>query len=112
MRGPSPVLSGNVEPQPQSLRSARSLRSMSSPAIHDADVASFPVPQGRFTGEQARFLEDFFSALRHRTPLAQDADPEAAKSETALFHGTPVDELCREEVWKYEQNPLDLWDKL
>ncbi|HKO18351.1 MAG TPA: NirA family protein, partial [Acidobacteriaceae bacterium] len=34
----------------------------------------------------------------------------AAPAET--FHGTPVEDLCREERWKYEENPLDLWDKL
>jgi ferredoxin-nitrite reductase len=26
--------------------------------------------------------------------------------------GTPLSELCREEVWKYEHNPLDVWDQL
>ena len=28
------------------------------------------------------------------------------------YHGTPVSDLCREELWKYEQNPLDIWDRL
>lgn len=27
-------------------------------------------------------------------------------------HGTPVDELCREELWKYEEDPLEIWEKL
>ena len=31
---------------------------------------------------------------------------------TPLFHGTPVEDLCREELWKYERNPLDAWDEL
>ena len=29
-----------------------------------------------------------------------------------LYFGTPVSDLCREELWKYEENPLDIWDKL
>jgi ferredoxin-nitrite reductase len=28
------------------------------------------------------------------------------------FMGTPVEDLCREELWKYELNPLDVWDQL
>jgi ferredoxin-nitrite reductase len=28
------------------------------------------------------------------------------------FHGTPLSDLCREELWKHEQNPLDIWDRL
>lgn len=28
------------------------------------------------------------------------------------YHGTPVSELSREELWKYQENPLDIWDKL
>ena len=28
------------------------------------------------------------------------------------FHGTPLSDLCREERWKHEQNPLDIWDRL
>ena len=27
-------------------------------------------------------------------------------------HGTPLSDLCREEIWKHEQNPLDIWDRL
>ncbi|MGB6742534.1 MAG: NirA family protein, partial [Terracidiphilus sp.] len=29
-----------------------------------------------------------------------------------IYFGTPVSELSREELWKYEQNPLDIWDRL
>ena len=35
-----------------------------------------------------------------------------AEPEEETVHGTPVSDLCREELWKYEQNPLDIWDKL
>src|SRR5208282_2799198 len=35
-----------------------------------------------------------------------------AEEAEETFHGTPLSELCREELWKYGQNPLDIWDKL
>ena len=35
-----------------------------------------------------------------------------AQSAEETVHGTPVSDLCREELWKHEQNPLDIWDKL
>ena len=44
-------------------------------------------------------------------------NPEAGSANLAepveeTFHGTPLSELCREELWKHEQNPLDIWDRL
>jgi ferredoxin-nitrite reductase len=36
----------------------------------------------------------------------------AAPSKEETWFGTPIDDLCKEERWKYEENPLDLWDKL
>ena len=39
-----------------------------------------------------------------------DTNPADAVEET--FHGTPVSDLCREELWKHESNPLDIWDRL
>ena len=81
------------------------------------------LPANAFSPEQTRYLEGFFSGLAQRmpylahTPSGQiTADPEselpnaAAPAET--FHGTPLEDLCREERWKYEENPLDIWDKL
>ncbi len=35
-----------------------------------------------------------------------------AASEGATVFGTPVSDLCKEELWKYEANPLDCWEKL
>lgn len=90
---------------------------MSSPAFQQLGAATISMPAGPFTAEQTRFLEDFFSALHQRVPLAHGngvtgSGQSDAEAVPALFHGTPIDELCREELWKYEQNPLDLWDKL
>ena len=44
-------------------------------------------------------------------------NPEAGSANLAepveeTFHGTPLSDLCREELWKHEQNPLDIWDRL
>jgi ferredoxin-nitrite reductase len=36
----------------------------------------------------------------------------AAPPKEETWFGTPIDDLCKEERWKYEENPLDLWDKL
>ena len=35
----------------------------------------------------------------------------AAPAEKTVF-GTPLGDLCREERWKYDENPLDAWDRL
>ena len=36
----------------------------------------------------------------------------AAPPETETFFGVPIDELTREDRLKWEQNPLDIWDKI
>ena len=80
-----------------------------------------------FTAEQKQYLLGFFEGALHNGGaqpfVGQTAaglithDPASGVSNQAegaeeTYHGTPVSDLCREEVWKYEQNPLDIWDKL
>ncbi len=79
-----------------------------------------------FTEEQKQYLQGFFAGAMQRAPfvgtlshggITNDADSgavnlAAAEPEEPLFWGTPVSELCAEEVWKYERNPLDCWDDL
>jgi ferredoxin-nitrite reductase len=80
-----------------------------------------------FTEEQKQYLQGFFAGLQQRglVPFAGHLndgritnDPATGAKNLAteepepLVFGTPVSELCREEVWKYEQNPLDVWEKL
>ncbi|QEE27446.1 NirA family protein [Terriglobus albidus] len=81
-------------------------------------------PQSGFSDEQAQYLRGFFAGVLQRPfvghsasgqitsqPSAGSANlAEPAKEET--FFGTPVSDLCAEELWKYERNPLDLWDEL
>lgn len=79
-----------------------------------------------FTEQQKQYLAGFFSGTAQRgsqpfvsvTPSGQftsDATSGAANLAAAdkpTVHGTPVEDLCREELWKHEQNPLDIWEKL
>jgi ferredoxin-nitrite reductase len=76
-----------------------------------------------FTAEQKEYLSGFFAgAMQHASAPFVGVNPEGqftgdASSGTAnlaepTVHGTPISDLSREELWKYEENPLDLWDKL
>ena len=96
---------------------------MSSIASHDSSAQLVTRPAGPFTPEQTRYLEGFFTAIGQHSPfLAHTASgqitcdrssglPNAATA-TETFHGTPVEDLCREERWKHDENPPDVWEKL
>jgi ferredoxin-nitrite reductase len=85
-----------------------------------------PISAQDFTTEQKNYLCGIFSSIAElgahpfvgRTATGQLTN-ESALAERNLaepveetYHGTQVSDLCREEIWKYEQNPLDIWDKL
>lgn len=84
-------------------------------------------PDSSFSSEQKEYLQGFFAGLAAvkalpfvaHTPdgtitnvpapgLANAAEPER---EQEVF-GTPVEDLCEQEVWKLEQNGLDVWDAM
>lgn len=78
-----------------------------------------------FTSEQKEYLAGFFAGAAQRahmpfvglTSSGQfTGDPASGAASLAhaepAVHGTPISDLCREEIWKHEQNPLDIWDKL
>ncbi len=84
-----------------------------------------PQSEATFTYEQKEYLHGFLigAASRLRSPaghlagglVADNASPVSenlAESVEPTFHGTPVSDLCREERWKYESDPLEIWDKL
>ena len=91
---------------------------MSSPSLSEA-----------FTEEQKEYLQGFFAGLSARklnpfvgtlpdgkitaTPAPSLENQAALKPrpEETVF-GTPVSDLCEQEVWKLEQHGLDIWDKL
>ncbi|HVT73995.1 MAG TPA: NirA family protein [Lacunisphaera sp.] len=79
-----------------------------------------------FTPEQKQYLEGFLAALAGQPPfVGQTADGQisaapaspadrnlaAPPGEETVF-GTPLSELCKPERWKYDLNPLDIWDRL
>jgi len=96
---------------------------MSSLAARESAANPTIRPAGPFSAEQRRYLEGFFAGIGQRVPfVAHTASgqitcdgasglPNAATA-PGTFHGTPVEDLCREERWKFEENPLDVWDKL
>jgi ferredoxin-nitrite reductase len=81
---------------------------------------------GEFTADQKEYLAGFFAGVVQQRikPFAgltssglitSDAACGAANLAEAAeetYHGVPLSNLCREERWKAEQNPLDIWDKL
>ena len=90
----------------------------------ESQLASNPAPASSFTAEQKEYLKGFFDGLSQRglvpfaghTPSGQITnDPASGSPNMAaeeLYFNTPVSDLCREERWKFEENPLDIWDKL
>jgi ferredoxin-nitrite reductase len=93
-------------------------------------VPNIPVigaPSGAFSSEQKEYLQGFFAGAAQRGAMPYvgqtsagliTADPAAGGPNLAaapaeeLWYGTPVDDLSNEERVKYEENPLDIWDKL
>jgi ferredoxin-nitrite reductase len=82
--------------------------------------------QNAFTSQQKEYMQGFFAGAMQRSPLsfvgvdangkltgdAASGAKNLGEEQEPMIHGTPLSELCREEVWKYEENPLDIWDKL
>lgn len=70
-----------------------------------------------FTIEQKEYLAGFFAGAAQKMPfLGQNTvgqftgDP--AEAEPEMVFGTPVEDLCKEERIKHEQNGLDSWDSI
>ena len=76
-----------------------------------------------FSAEQKEYLLGFFAGAMQQSSapfvgldsngnFTGHAASGAANLAEPSVRGTPISELSREERWKYEENPLDLWDKL
>ncbi len=79
-----------------------------------------------FNLEQKEYLSGYFAALSCRQPYAGHladgsiaSEPTAgvpnaaaAPAEEETVFGTPVSDLCEQEIWKLEQNGLDIWDRM
>jgi len=78
-----------------------------------------------FSEEQKQYLAGFFAGASGRGVsqpfVAQNSAgqlthlPAPGLANEALeetFFGTPIGDLCKEEKFKYDEDPLDIWDKL
>lgn len=79
-----------------------------------------------FTPEQKEYLQGFFAGLQAggvfvgttaggqltATPAGAASGNLATPPAEDMVHGTPVSELCKEERWKFDENPLDAWERL
>jgi len=90
---------------------------------------SSPAASEVFTDEQKEYLQGFFAGVSARkinpfvgvlpdglitaapAPGIENQALPQPNTERAVF-GTPVSDLCEQEVWKLEQHGLDIWDKL
>ena len=62
-----------------------------------------------FTEEQQKYLADVLGKLNLHRAFQTGG---SAENEAPSVYGTPVEELCKEEVAKYETHPLDIWDQI
>ncbi|MCX6950633.1 MAG: NirA family protein [Verrucomicrobia bacterium] len=83
-------------------------------------------PPQPFTPEQKEYLQGFMAGVAAsgvfvgHTAAGQLTASASAAATTNLsappaedtVHGTPLADLCKEERWKYEENPLDAWERL
>ena len=68
-----------------------------------------------FSSEQTSYLSGFVSGIlqgKELPFLGQDGERRFTHEPEQSVHGTPLDELCREEQIKHEQNGLDCYDAI
>ncbi|MEM6489239.1 MAG: NirA family protein [Pseudomonadota bacterium] len=70
-----------------------------------------PFRQRGFTQEQIACLMGALAKLELHTALQGSGGATAAPAPETV-HGTPLDDLCKEEIAKYKLHPLDMWDRL
>jgi ferredoxin-nitrite reductase len=89
------------------------------------------LPDVPFTREQKEYLQGYFAGLAcngmipfvghlpdgritnvSAPGLVNSAVEPATPAQEKTVYGTPVSDLCEQELWKLEQHGLDVWDKL
>jgi ferredoxin-nitrite reductase len=81
-----------------------------------------------FTAEQKQYLQGFFAGMAQRgytlpfaghtadgritADSASQLPNHATEAPEPLWFNTPVSVLAREELWKFEQDPLEIWDEV
>jgi ferredoxin-nitrite reductase len=92
------------------------------------DPLAFAQPPQTFSAEQKEYLAGFMAGVAASgiapfvgqnatgqivaTPQSSDTPNLAAPVSEPTIHGTALSDLCKEERWKYDENPLDAWDRL
>ncbi|MFC5865050.1 NirA family protein [Acidicapsa dinghuensis] len=82
------------------------------PAAFNSDQKEYLL--GFFAGAMQRAVRPFagYTAAGLLTDDPALGSVNCAEPAEETVHGTPASDLSREELWKYEQNPLDIWDKI
>ncbi|MEM6384160.1 MAG: NirA family protein [Pseudomonadota bacterium] len=62
-----------------------------------------------FTDEQISCLMSALAKLELNTSASAQTSGDASQE---TVYGTPIEDLCKEELRKYQQHPLDIWDRL
>jgi len=90
----------------------------------ESNIAELPKPAvGEFTTEQKEYLQGFLAGVAARVPFVGEtsagqftADPAAGGQNLAApaetIHGTPLADVCKQELWKHEEHGLDCWDRI
>ena len=65
-----------------------------------------------FNDEQTGYLNGFVAGLQQAPFLGQNAEGQFTHEEEESIFGTPLDDLCREELIKHEKNGLDCFDTI
>jgi ferredoxin-nitrite reductase len=74
-------------------------------------------PVNGFTAEQKEYLAGFLEGIARRSVALQTAtgvDPKdsSERSREETIFGTPLADVTKPERWKYEEHPLDGWDRI
>ncbi len=88
-------------------------------------MPSAPGVDAGFSAEQKQYLQGFFAGVATQYPFvghtangqitahpAEGIPNAAAPVAEATVFGTPLGDLCKPERWKYDENPLDIWEKM
>lgn len=73
------------------------------------------ISESGFSTEQTVYLSAFVAGINQAQKLphlGQDGEGRFTHQEEETVYGTPVDDLCREELIKHEQNGLDCYDSI
>lgn len=86
------------------------------------------LPGGPFTSEQQQYLTGLMAGIAQRqlypyvgfvpgnglitADPASGAENHAAPKAEETIYGTPISEVCKQELWKHELHGLDAWDRL